>query len=322
MIAVCLIATMGVHAAAEPSNRAAESSRQSPDSEKPSTEDLALVKGLILTGALNQAIGTFTGYSRLDVGATFELDLSNLPKDKIEFTRPSSNPEERPGSGGYIPLLAPIEITKVKKSEEGHVSIDLSAKDPRQQVLIQIVSDLPTVKSSSAYVTFYGESAGGLIGNRSLADARGELKVGDSVGADVNPKAGEPDPQNGRNDVPPFKPGYKNVEPPVGSLGYNIGSYLTIEGVRQEVGKVGNQTLRVDTINGHKLEQPVPIWMNGVELPAKERCIFKGYETGEWIGVPEEVLRATGKPAPQAGWQFRFSFAATSVEQPKGLKIE
>ena len=121
---------------------------------------------------------------------------------------------------------------------------------------------------------------------------------------------------------PPSKPGYRTVEPPVGTLGYRIGSYLTIEGVRAEKGKVGVHTLLVDTISGSKLDEPVGIWIENVELPPGDRCVLKGYETGRWIGTPGEVLRATGAPAPQAGWQFRFYFLATSVEQPKSLKIK
>ena len=122
--------------------------------------------------------------------------------------------------------------------------------------------------------------------------------------------------------APPFKPGYRTVEPPIGRLGYRIGSYLTIEGVRAEQGKGGVRTLLVDTISGFKLNEPVGIGIDNVELPAGERCVLKGYETGRWIGVPGEVLRATGTPAPQALWQFSFYFLATSVEQPKTLKIK
>lgn len=121
---------------------------------------------------------------------------------------------------------------------------------------------------------------------------------------------------------PPSKPGYRTVEPPVGTLGYRIGSYLTIEGVRAEKGKVGVHTLLVDTISGYKLDKPVGIWIQNLELPSGERCVLKGYETGAWIGTPDEVLRATGALAPQATWQFHFYFVATSVEQPKNLKIK
>jgi hypothetical protein len=122
--------------------------------------------------------------------------------------------------------------------------------------------------------------------------------------------------------APPSKPGYHTVEPPVGCLGYPIGSYLTIEGVREEKDKGGIQTLLVDTISGYKLEEPVGIWIENVELPPGERCVLKGYETGRWIGTPKEVLRATGAPAGQAVWKFQFYFLAKSIDQPKSLKIK
>ena len=123
-------------------------------------------------------------------------------------------------------------------------------------------------------------------------------------------------------DKPPFPLGHKTVEPPAGRLGYRIGSYLTIEGTREEDGKVGVNTLRVDTIDGYRLDKPIDIWIDNVTLPSRERCVLKGYETGRWIGVPDEVLRATESPHPQAVWQFQFYFLATSVEQPKSLKIK
>ena len=123
-------------------------------------------------------------------------------------------------------------------------------------------------------------------------------------------------------DAPPFKPGYRTVEPPIGTLGYRIGSYVTIEGIRAEQGKGGVRTLLVDTINGYKLDEPVGLGIENVDLPSRERCVIKGYETGRWIGTPDDVLRATGAPAPQAGWKFQFYFVATSVDQPKRAKIK
>lgn len=118
--------------------------------------------------------------------------------------------------------------------------------------------------------------------------------------------------------APPFKPGYKMVEPPVGTLGYRIGSYLTIEGVRAEQGKAGARTLLVDTISGCKLDEPLTIWIENVALPPGERCVLKGYETGRWIGTPEEVIRATGAAAPQAPWQFPRNLrrAAAGLAEP------
>ncbi|SRR6266404_3445269 len=122
--------------------------------------------------------------------------------------------------------------------------------------------------------------------------------------------------------TPPFKPGYRIVEPPIGVLGYRIRSYLTVEGVSQEGDKGAGHTLLVDKIGNFKLDPPVGIGVENVTLPSSERCVLKGYETGTWVGIPDEVLRATGSPPPQAGWQFRFYFRATSVESPKTLKIE
>ena len=126
----------------------------------------------------------------------------------------------------------------------------------------------------------------------------------------------------GRGGPPPSKPGTARAEAPTGQLGYRIGTYLTIEGVRAEEGKVGVRTLLVDTISGHKLETPVRLWIDNVDLPKEQRCVLKGYESGRWIGVPYEVLKATGQEPPQAAWQFHFHFVVTSVEQPKELPFE
>jgi hypothetical protein len=124
--------------------------------------------------------------------------------------------------------------------------------------------------------------------------------------------------------APPFHPdtnGLRAVEPPIGRLGYRIGTYLTIEGTRAEEGKVGVRTLRVEKVNDYKLPTPISLWIENVDLPKAEPCILKGYETGCWIGVPPQVLEATGERGPQALWQFHFTFIAVSIEQPKHVKI-
>lgn len=129
----------------------------------------------------------------------------------------------------------------------------------------------------------------------------------------------------GENDASPPDTGSNPRSPAdnnrVGTLGYKLGTYLTIGGVRAEEGKVGTHTLLVDTIGGNTLDKPIGIWIENVELPKGERCVLKGYETGSMIGTPDEVLRATGAPQPQAKWQFHFHFIATSVEQPGNLKL-
>ena len=106
---------------------------------------------------------------------------------------------------------------------------------------------------------------------------------------------------------------------PQGRLGHPLGTYLTVEGVRAESGKVGVQTLLVDTINGKKLDEPMGIWIDNVELPHGQRCIIRGYESGKMIGLPFEVAKAENIPLPQAGWQFFRYFIMTSAVQPEGL---
>jgi hypothetical protein len=49
---------------------------------------------------------------------------------------------------------------------------------------------------------------------------------------------------------------------PGGRLGFPLGTYLTIEGVRAEGKlKLGVNTLLVDTVNGKQLDTPVGIWI-------------------------------------------------------------
>ena len=115
-------------------------------------------------------------------------------------------------------------------------------------------------------------------------------------------------------------------EIPKGKLGHPLGTYLTIEGVRfgvdkiGKVGKIDTHTLLVDTINGKKLDRPTTISIEtSGSLPMRERCVFRGYESGRMVGVPFEVARAENLPLPQVAWQFHRYFIITSVVQPAGL---
>ena len=98
-----------------------------------------------------------------------------------------------------------------------------------------------------------------------------------------------------------------------GHLGHPLGTYLTIRGVRDTSGKSGASTLRVDKVNGVALDPPVSMWIDGVVLSEDERVELKGYESGRFIGVTDEVARATGQ-VTQAAWQFQRYFVATSIE--------
>ena len=108
---------------------------------------------------------------------------------------------------------------------------------------------------------------------------------------------------------------------PVGKLGLELGTYLTIEGVPPDNQmKAGNMI--VGTVNGRKLDVPVLIQIQNVHaLPAGVRCVLRGYESGKMIGVPDQVARQEKIPLSQAKWQFFRFFIATSVVEPKELKI-
>ena len=111
----------------------------------------------------------------------------------------------------------------------------------------------------------------------------------------------------------------------MGNLGYRVGTYLQIEGFRQEQGKVGTRTLAVDRINGEKIKAPIPIWienLKGAGLPSRKRCVLRGYESARMIGLPPEVAKAEGMPLPQAVWQMQRFFVVTSVVEPRELEKE
>ena len=114
---------------------------------------------------------------------------------------------------------------------------------------------------------------------------------------------------------------------PAGKLGTYLGEYLTIEGVRAEGGKVGKQTLIIDTVGGKRLDAPIPMWVQNLELPAEKRCVLKGYELGEMIGTPPAVIAAAKEQGrsdvgeSQAAWQWRPYFVVLIAVEPKGLDV-
>ena len=99
--------------------------------------------------------------------------------------------------------------------------------------------------------------------------------------------------------------------------GQRLGTYLTIEGVRAEKGKVGLCTLLVHTVNGENLDKPVAIWIDNADLPPLFRCTINGYETVRMIGVPPAIEKLASEEGrvvslPQAGWQTQLYFVALS----------
>ncbi len=142
----------------------------------------------------------------------------------------------------------------------------------------------------------------------------------------------------------PVAPGGTNTETvkprqPGGLLGDQLGTYLTIEGVKSEGAKIETGTLLVDTVDGKKLDKPISLVIRGasvvnqnlqpaaLNLPAKHRCIFKGFESGKMIGVPPAVSAAAKEqgwqevPMSPVQWQWRPYFVALVVVEPKGLEL-
>ncbi|HVT14514.1 MAG TPA: hypothetical protein VHE55_19795 [Fimbriimonadaceae bacterium] len=120
---------------------------------------------------------------------------------------------------------------------------------------------------------------------------------------------------------PPIRVSYAEVGSRVqivGRLGEPLGSYLVLNGVRfgdsHGPTMMGGGNFRVQSVNGKHLAEPVELWIDSIKkLPAGRRCKVEGYETGQMIGVPGEVLRRTGQTPPQAVWQFSVEFVTVKT---------
>lgn len=131
----------------------------------------------------------------------------------------------------------------------------------------------------------------------------------------------------------------KGPRQPGGKLSNQLGVYRTIEGVRFVGGKVETGTLLVETVDGTKLDTPIPLLIRGgvvvdnqlqeqvLRLPAGQHFVFKGFETAEMIGVPPAVRTAALEqgwkevPVSAAGFQCRPYFVALVVVEPKDFKL-
>jgi len=107
--------------------------------------------------------------------------------------------------------------------------------------------------------------------------------------------------------------------------------YVTVEGVPYDAcGKVESNSLVVDTVDGKKLDKPLLVVVKNVVLPAKTRCVLKGYELGEMIGRPPaeyDLYRELGKDTQELAerdatpWRWRPYFVPLVAVEPKGLEV-
>ena len=119
----------------------------------------------------------------------------------------------------------------------------------------------------------------------------------------------------------PIKRDHSGV--PIGTLGFPVGTYLTIEGVKEKSSLKYDQHWLVDTVNGSKLAEPVSIVMQTANGSTNgTRCGFKGFETLQMIGPPPGYVAAAKEAGrrdivrnleqEQDGWQLLFYFMDTS----------
>jgi hypothetical protein len=157
----CFLLTATIGAAAEPTKL-------------PAADDVAYVKGFILRGMLKQFIGSFNTPGHPNVGDTFEIDLANLPKNMINFSRAASDlAAYSDPHTGYVPFSVPLTIEQVEKSIPAHGSslIRLSSVDAYSKFVIQVRAR-ELVNGATATVFLYSESTGRIL---CLAEAVGVL---------------------------------------------------------------------------------------------------------------------------------------------------
>jgi hypothetical protein len=98
------------------------------------------LSGLVVHGKMTQVIGRFSSHGGPEAGDSFELDLSHLPQEKIELTRPG---EEKVAS--YMPLSAPLAIERLslgkRRDSPARAAIDLATTDGSRKLRIRIVTD-------------------------------------------------------------------------------------------------------------------------------------------------------------------------------------
>lgn len=99
----------------------------------------------------------------------------------------------------------------------------------------------------------------------------------------------------------------------IGVLDIPLGTIVTIEGEApiDTAADADAFAVRVTKINGKPLDNPrlIGVLAGKVKIPKKgEKCIFRGFESGSFIGLPPAALKEAGAAVAATPWQFTTSF--------------
>ena len=124
---------------------------------------------LKISGTMKQIIGTFSTFGHPHVGDTFELDVSELPKNKIQLVRPDSE-----HASPYIPLPSPLAVDRVQyvNVTPGFHHIRLLANDNTTKLVVQV--NAQTLEKGQKITIYFYEEFDGNIG--CMAEATGIIK--------------------------------------------------------------------------------------------------------------------------------------------------
>ena len=101
----------------------------------------------------------------------------------------------------------------------------------------------------------------------------------------------------------------------VGLLGKPLGEYMTIEAVYFTQSKGLHDWLRVTVIDGVGAKAAIEIHLSGIKkddgaLEAGKTYRIRGYESGGYIGIPEDIEKEQGAILMQA---YKFHFMSDFV---------
>ena len=221
--------------------------------------------------------------------------------------------------GTSITIEGAWEVNKDLPSKIEAMKVDVGNGKKLEQPLFLNVCNVVAPKRGQRYV-FQGYEGQKWIGGNPDEQAARQLHVYFVVTSVVSPKDVKLSPDPYALPLPPTTPPPQSLPPdtppppppPTGLFGHPPGTIVTIEGV-MEVNKYFNlRNMKIDVVNGKKLEQPLFLDTCNFGLTSgAQRYVLKGYESQEWIGE---------NPDGQGAKQLHPVFVLTSIVSPKDVK--